>query len=55
MAKNARTFNNHGYAPEKSLLGTENLHSGGRVLGKVGEAARVRDEAGSDLTRVRVR
>ena len=35
------------FSAEESLLGAEDLDGGGGVLGKVGERARVRDEAGA--------
>ena len=36
---------------KESLLSTQDLHGGRRVLGQVGEGAGVRDEAGSNLRR----
>ena len=35
--------------PEQGLLGTQDLHGGGRVLSQAGERASVGDEAGSNL------
>ena len=37
------------HKPEEGLLGSEDLHGGCGVLGKVGQAAGMGNEAGADL------
>ena len=45
----SQTHKHEASGPEESLLGAEDLHGGGGVLGQVGQAAGVGDESRADL------